>query len=703
MTSFRVSVYLWLITCALALTTMLSVASADTRNAQGEAILTTGEVWLISSQTNERVLLQRGQPIHEGDHLESEQGAATLRMSDNAILSIHPFSNLYIRNYDVETGHIRVELNQGRLDAKTGDANRSNRAGYRLNTPFAALGIRGTEYSAVLNDEQLDIYVHSGEIVLSPFSLQYACDQDGFGPCENPLSATLEAGSGTWLQLINGESIRRIRGTPQFIETDLEQNTSSPLPRDTLFNALGKVINPDSSLHQSLQDPLINLIDKAPLPQQPALPDNNDQIQVEPTTDKRYYTDLSNINLSEEAYRNLLRRITLRSYAYSTLGQTKLYNFEANLFPVRSTSLWVDTTQQRLWGQDVSLDSLFDSRFWPEGRNLWLALPNNLERMGAENLDWFNQVRDNTADLWRLPLSSQAIYFTPQYQLDSDYTSQRYASVWSQPVQTQNTTLSAATSQPSSGKALNIRELTLSPGNDFKLTLTQGSQQHEIKGKSDTSGILFASNDQFSVRGHWHKDSIIMIIEDLQTGQLSMNGLASVGSGTQQISEWTERNNEPVSWGHWSNFAKLSEQQLELVQEILGENINNNHFALAIPDATRLPTQGQYGFNLTGYEAVYAQNGTLLPAEISNARLTANFADQSLNTRFDITAPHKHHSLRFEATGHFDAQGRLEAFNPNSQAQASGYIGAQGHQATFLFDLPIDQHSYYSGITHWQR
>lgn len=110
--------------------------------------------------SGERTPLRRGQQINLGDRLESAEGAATLKMVDQAILSLHPFSELFIRDYDVDTGKIRIELNQGRLDTQTGEASRQNRQGYRLNTPFAALGIRGTEYSIQVNQGQLDVYVH---------------------------------------------------------------------------------------------------------------------------------------------------------------------------------------------------------------------------------------------------------------------------------------------------------------------------------------------------------------------------------------------------------------------------------------------------------------------------------------------------------------------------------------------------------------
>lgn len=691
----------WLALVTLMFLTFCSFAMADLRDSKGEVVLATGEVWIVSATSGERTPLRRGQQINLGDRLESAEGAATLKMVDQAILSLHPFSELFVRDYDVDTGRIRIELNQGRLDTQTGEASRQNRQGYRLNTPFAALGIRGTEYSIQVDQGQLDVYVHVGEIVLSPFSQEHLCLRDAFGPCDNPMAASLEADSGSWLQLKEGGAIRRVRGTPQFISTDLSYENSTELPRDTLFDALGKAVTPDNSIRQSLQDPLLDLTGKQPLPPTPDTPAIPNLPSFKPEGEKRYNTDLSNVSLSEETYRNLLRRITLRSYAYSTLGRTQLYNFEASLFPVRTVSMWVDPTHQRLWGQDISIGSLLDSRFWPEGRNLWSALPNNLEQMGANNFEWFNAVRENKVDLWRLPLASQALFFTPSYRIETEHLAQRYTNVWTQPIRRTAEALSGQT-QPNQAY-YTIKELTLQPEDSFVLTLTLDNVTQELRGKSDKSGIIFASNDQFKARGHWNNGSIILILEDRKSGQLSMNGLASIGVGEAPSAEWAERHTNAVTWGHWSNFAELSDEQRQLIQEYLGESATNKHFALAIPSITALPTQGEFDFGLSDYEAVYVNGETLLPAEITNAKLNVNFSEQQLSTRFDLTAPGLDHMHRFEAQGQFDQRGIFEANNPQTHAQAQGFIGNQGNSASFLFELPIDQTRYYSGMTHWKR
>lgn len=690
----------WLAAIILIMFSLQFTAVAENHGAKGEVVLATGEVWVIDANSGEKMPLYRGQVIHEGDRLETAEGAATVKMIDQAILSLHSFSELYIRDYNTQTGNIRIELNQGRLDTQTGESSRQNRQGYRLNTPFAALGIRGTEYSMVVNQGQLDVYVMAGEILLSPFSQEYACIKDAFGPCDNPLSASLEANSDTWLQLKEGGSIRRIRGTPDFINPEISYIHSAELPRNTLFDSFGKAIVPDNSIRQSLQDPLLNLTDKQPLPTSPS---NPNLPGISPESEKRYNTDLSNVSLSEEAYRNLLRRITLRTYSYNTLGRTQLYNFEVSLFPNRSSSLWVDTTHQRLWGQDSSIDSLLNSRFWLEGRNLWLALPSNLEHMGANNIQWFNQVRENATDLWRLPLGSQAIFFSPQYSFETDVNAKRFTNVWTQPIHKPSSQLAVASTPEVEQNQYTIRELTLQPGESVVLTLTLNNTTHKLNGKSDASGVIFASNDQFKARGHWHNNSIIMIVEDLKTGQLSMNGLASIGPGEAPTASWTQRNTDTVTWGHWSNFAELSEPQHQLITEYLGNSATNRHFALVIPQSAQLPTQGEYNFSLSNYEAVYVNADSLLPVEISDARLGVNFEQQRLNTHFDLTAPGLDQIHRFEAEGQFNAQGHLQAFNPTTQASANGFIGSEGNQASFLFELPIDQASYYSGITHWQR
>lgn len=110
-----------------------------------------GDVRVVSA-TAERAA-QAGAEINEGDTIRTGANAwALLAMSDGASLTLRPNSQLRLETYrydpdgDVAQNSSLLALAKGALRSITGYIGRTNRAGYRIQTPTATIGIRGTDH-----------------------------------------------------------------------------------------------------------------------------------------------------------------------------------------------------------------------------------------------------------------------------------------------------------------------------------------------------------------------------------------------------------------------------------------------------------------------------------------------------------------------------------------------------------------------------
>ena len=112
-------------------------------------------------------LLTKGAEISNGDTIRTgDGGRAQVRFSDGGMISLQPETEFRIDNYQYsgkadgeEKGFF--SLLKGGLRTITGYVGRVNRSNYKVTTAVATIGIRGTEYTAVLGDGVL--HVNTGE------------------------------------------------------------------------------------------------------------------------------------------------------------------------------------------------------------------------------------------------------------------------------------------------------------------------------------------------------------------------------------------------------------------------------------------------------------------------------------------------------------------------------------------------------------
>ena len=143
---------LWFVAlAAMAAVPAAAADSAGTPDAVGEATLVIG-VARITSAKGEVRPLDRGTTIHVGDRIETgEGGHVHMRFVDGGRLSVRASSRLQVENYSRSTDKttltaIKFRLDEGVVRSVTGAWGEAARDRFRLNTPVAAIGVKGTDF-----------------------------------------------------------------------------------------------------------------------------------------------------------------------------------------------------------------------------------------------------------------------------------------------------------------------------------------------------------------------------------------------------------------------------------------------------------------------------------------------------------------------------------------------------------------------------
>ncbi|WP_339867784.1 FecR family protein [Pseudohongiella nitratireducens] len=154
--------------------------------AVGEVSLVLGEAVVIHADGSQSPVSQ-GMSIKASDNVQTaSNGHVHIHFVDDALVSIRPDSRLRITQYDYdasqpEASTIRLNLDEGITRAISGNGARSAKERFRLNTPIAAIGVRGTDFVVSAHDEDLRARVNEGAIIVAPFSAD--CSADALGPC----------------------------------------------------------------------------------------------------------------------------------------------------------------------------------------------------------------------------------------------------------------------------------------------------------------------------------------------------------------------------------------------------------------------------------------------------------------------------------------------------------------------------------------
>jgi len=169
----------------LPLLVALNTAYAETGATVGEVSLVLGKAYIKTGSKQERV--HAGTKVKVSDQIITEaNGHVHVRFVDDALVSVRPDSKLEIQRYDFDAANpsdssIKLNLLEGITRSISGDGAHAARDRFRLNTPIAAIGVRGTDFVVSASEQSVRALVNEGAIVMAPFSLD--CLAASFGPC----------------------------------------------------------------------------------------------------------------------------------------------------------------------------------------------------------------------------------------------------------------------------------------------------------------------------------------------------------------------------------------------------------------------------------------------------------------------------------------------------------------------------------------
>src|SRR5690625_4245165 len=124
------------------------------------------------SPTHGHRQLEKSAAIYEDERINTHtDGRVQLRFTDGGLVSLMPDTLFTVEEYFYDSedeGALVFGLLKGGLRTVTGAVGKKQHEQYELKTPVATLGIRGTEYIAVLNPPNtLRVHVGRGKVVLT--------------------------------------------------------------------------------------------------------------------------------------------------------------------------------------------------------------------------------------------------------------------------------------------------------------------------------------------------------------------------------------------------------------------------------------------------------------------------------------------------------------------------------------------------------
>jgi hypothetical protein len=200
----------------------------------GRISLAIGEVYRVGPD-GQRAVLQVGDALREQDRLVTGANALLMVMFvDQARLSLRADTEVLIRHYRIDPAgaatQLDMELVRGTVRQISGEAARRQPERYRLNTPIATIGVRGTDFLARASSSKVETYVHEGTIVVLPPTDQCRVD------C--PVLAFSSAGDARrYLQVLPSGTIERAHVPPEDVERLFGIRAATSREREPVANS----------------------------------------------------------------------------------------------------------------------------------------------------------------------------------------------------------------------------------------------------------------------------------------------------------------------------------------------------------------------------------------------------------------------------------------------------------------------------------
>lgn len=143
------------VSCALLL--MMVVTAPVLGTADSTAILVASRGEVMAENSGEARSLARGDGINESDRvITGDKSFAILQFVDGAKVTVRPNTVLDIKQYvysGAEGNAATLSLVEGGLRVITGAMAKTEPESFKVETPVALMGVRGTEFALVLCDD----------------------------------------------------------------------------------------------------------------------------------------------------------------------------------------------------------------------------------------------------------------------------------------------------------------------------------------------------------------------------------------------------------------------------------------------------------------------------------------------------------------------------------------------------------------------
>ena len=167
-----------LIAGLLLLCCQMAGAAAGVGELAATILFASGASRLIAVDGAERPAVQGGE-LRSGESVDTGDGRVQLKFRDGASMSLQPATRFRVDDYAFagEQGKASsgdrgfFSLLRGGFRTLTGLIGKATREQYRVDTTVATIGIRGTAYTASLDDGALSVRTHAGQVSV--------CNQSG--------------------------------------------------------------------------------------------------------------------------------------------------------------------------------------------------------------------------------------------------------------------------------------------------------------------------------------------------------------------------------------------------------------------------------------------------------------------------------------------------------------------------------------------
>ncbi len=139
----------------------------ESKTVIGKIIAGSGTL-LVRAQDNTERRLQRRSPVYAGDTVVvGENGFVQIRFVDNTLIALQPNSEFVVEEYvyhgkEDGSGKLVFNLLKGGLRTISGTIGKKNEENYRMKTPVATIGIRGTHYGLRICQQNCDAGASDG-------------------------------------------------------------------------------------------------------------------------------------------------------------------------------------------------------------------------------------------------------------------------------------------------------------------------------------------------------------------------------------------------------------------------------------------------------------------------------------------------------------------------------------------------------------